>query len=120
MPQSSIQDLLPAKLFHDRMIVYLEEYADYLMNIKSDTTFISQEVILRQCFNFLYNEHLVKDLNEITPEMLRFDNLPEEIYPDLGQKTPIGLILSTLNGFLEFLYGKYGLRNERLSQSLVF
>lgn len=118
MTQSSIHDILPAKLFHDRMSAYLDEYADYLMNVKSDTTFISQEVMLRQCINFLFNEHLVKDLNEITPEMLQFSNLLEEEYPDLVSNATSHLILDALRGFFEFLYGKYGVKHEVLSQWL--
>jgi len=118
MSQSSTQDILPAKIFHDQMIAYLDEYADYLLVTKSDPTVISKRVILQQFINYLFNEYLVTCLEGITPEMLHFGNLSNEEYPDLTSTAPPGLILGTLKDFFEFLYGKYGLKKDVLSQWL--
>jgi hypothetical protein len=118
MIESSLQDIYPAKIFHDQIIEYLDEYAEYLLAVKSDSNVITKRVMLQQFINYLFNEHLVKSLNEITPEMLRFGNLSEEEYPDLVPNTPQGQILATLSDFFEFIYGKHGLRNDTFSEWL--
>lgn len=115
MTEQQKNKIYPAKLFHDQMIAYMEEYAAYLLLVKSDPAVISKRVVLQQFINYLFNEHLVANLNEISQEMLDYGNLPKDEYPDLTSKTPSGLILDTLRGFFEFLDGKYDQANDVLT-----
>lgn len=118
MSEESLQNIHSAKIFHDQLIEYLDEYAEYLLTIKSDPDVISKRVMLQQFINYLFNEHLVKTLDEITPEMLQFGNLSQDEYPDLTANVPQEAILVTLSDFFGFLYGKYGLRNELINNCL--
>lgn len=59
-----------SRLFHDKMVEYLEEYKDYLLLVKSDGSSVSHGDLIHQFINFIYGHHLISDLSQITVSLV--------------------------------------------------
>lgn len=109
--------MINAKRFHDKMVAYLYEYQEYLLLVKSNGTAVSHYTILHEFVNYIYNYHLVSSLDQITVSMAcsKFQadykrRNKETIDKDVMRKI--------VKGYFVFLYGKYGMKNEKLMKGL--
>jgi hypothetical protein len=66
---------------------------------------------------YVYNYHLVTDLNQITVSMAnsRFRADYKRKNPEIISKETMQEIIK---GYFVFLYGKYGIKNEKLMRGL--
>lgn len=117
MPHTYSELYYSSKRFHTKMIKYLDEYKDYLLHVKSDGTSVSHGVIIHQFINFILNHHLISSLDQITVSICNSKFQAE--YKKLN-KIPISVeeMKPILKGFFTFIYGKYGVKNEKVMKGL--
>lgn len=108
---------MTARTFHDKMVAYLYEYQEYLLLVKSNGTAISHYTILHEFINYLYGYHLISNLDQITVSMAnsKFRADYKRRNPEVIDKETMQKIIK---GFFIFLYGKYGIKNEKLMKGL--
>jgi len=108
---------MTARAFHDKMVEYLYEYQEYLLLIKSDGTSVSHYTILHEFINYIYNYHLVTCLDQITVSMVnsKFRADYKRRNSEIIDKETMQKIIK---GFFVFLYGKYGIKNEKIMRGL--
>ncbi|MGP8216564.1 MAG: hypothetical protein ACLQQ4_13435 [Bacteroidia bacterium] len=111
-------EIRKAKLFHDELVKYLEEYEDYLLTVKLDSTLVSHKAINHEFINFIYNHHLISDFDQITVPLVNSKFLA---YFKKSNKLEISNqeMKTILRGFFVFLYGKHGIKNERVMKGLT-
>jgi hypothetical protein len=101
------------RAFHDKLVEYLYEYQEYLLLVKSNGTAVSHYTILHEFVNYLYNYHLISDLSQITVSMAN-----SKFRADYKRRNPETITKETMQGIIKgyfvFLYGKYGIKNEKL------
>lgn len=108
---------MTAKVFHHKMVVYLEEYQEYLLLVKSNGTAISHCSIIHEFLNYLYNYHLISCVDQITVSMANskfhadFKRRNKEVISKEKMK-------QILQGYFIFLNGKYKVKNEKLMRGL--
>ena len=105
--------LIESRVFHDKMVEYLYEYQEYMILVKSDGTAISHYTILHEFINHLYNNHLVTSFDQIKVSLAnsKFRADYKRRNPEIIDKHTMQ---SILKGYFVFLYGKYGMKNEKL------
>jgi hypothetical protein len=117
MTMPELHKIRPAKTFHDKMVKYLEEYQEYLLLVKSNGTAISHYTILHQFINYILNHHLVCGFDQITVSMTNskfladFKRHNKEVIDKETMK-------KIIKGFFVFLYGKHGVKNEKVMRGL--
>ena len=77
MPHPSSELYYSSKRFHSKMIMYLDEYKDYLLYSKSEGVSVSHGSIIHQFLDFLWNQHLISSLDQITVSMCNSKFLAE-------------------------------------------
>jgi hypothetical protein len=107
-----------ARIFHDKLVEYLEEYEDYLLHVKSDGTLISHRDITHEFINFIYGHHLISDFDQLTVPIVNSKFLA---YFKRINKLEISRdeMKSILMGFFVFLYGKHGIKNEKVMKGIA-
>ena len=115
-PNKSQNTFHTAKPFHDKMVEYCEEYFQYQLFEKSNKGAISNNDIIHLMINFLF-ENLVSDFNEITLAMIssKFRAHYRQRYDERIDKRSTNKIFKE---FFTFIYGKYGIRNEKVMKGL--
>ena len=108
---------MSAKSFHDKMVRYLDEYHEYLLLVKSNGTAVSHYTIIHELINYLYNYHLISTLDQITVSMAssKFQADYKRRNKEMIDKETMKKIISD---FFVFLYGKHGIKNEKLLKGL--
>jgi hypothetical protein len=108
---------MTAKAFHNKMVAYLCEYQEYLLLVKSNTTAISHYAILHKFISYLYNYHLVSSFDQITVSMSgsKFLTDYQKRNKEVIDKDTMKKIIK---GYFVFIYGKYGIKNEKLMKGL--
>ena len=119
---------LPTQRFHSRMVEYVNEYQAYLLLQKSDGTGISDYDVAHEFVNYLLNHHLVTSFEEITVGMANSGFYKcyvrqNATYYESHNIENIELlskeeIKNILKGFFVFIYGKYGIKNEKVMKGL--
>ncbi|MGE0568697.1 MAG: hypothetical protein AB7O73_12165 [Bacteroidia bacterium] len=106
-----------AKPFHSKLVKYREEYQEYLLLEKSDGTAVSHSDIIHAFINYLFGYHLVASFDQITVAMVNsgFQAHYKSQYKENVSKESMKKILK---GFFVFVYGKYGIKNERVMRGL--
>ncbi len=108
---------MTARTFHDKMVEYLYEYQEYLLLVKSDGSAVSHYTILHELINYIYNYHLVSNLDQITVSMVN-----SKFRADYKRRNPEIIDTETMQkiikGYFVFLYGKYGIKNEKIMRGL--
>jgi hypothetical protein len=101
------------KRFHSKMAKYLEEHVEHLLLTKSDGIAVSHNAVIKEFLSFLFNEHLISDLSQITVSMVnsKFHSRYKSINK-AGLST--GSIKAVQKEFFTFLDGKYGIKNTKL------
>ena len=104
---------MQANRFHTKMVKYLYEYQEYLILDREDGTGASHVDIVHEFINYLYNHHLIVSFDQITVSMANSKFLAyfNRVNKTAMQKEEMKEILY---GFFTFLYGKHGIRNEKL------
>ena len=116
-PNKSQNTFHTAKPFHDKMVEYCEEYFQYQLFEKSDKGAISNNDIIHLMINYLF-ENLVSDFSEITLSMVssKFRAQYKQRYDERISRNSMKKIIK---GFFTFIYGKYGIKNDRLMKGLA-
>ena len=108
---------MTAKSFHNKMVCYLKEYQEYLLLVKPNSLAVSHCSILHEFINYLYNYHLVSGIEQITVSMAN-----SKFQADYKRKNQMAIEKETMKKILKhyfvFLYGKYGIKNEKLMRGL--
>jgi hypothetical protein len=107
-----------ATVFHDKMVEYLDEYEDYLLHSNLYETLSSHRVINYEFINFIYDHHLISDFGQITVPLVNSKYLA---YFKRTNKLEISRdeMKNILRGFFVFLYGKHGIKNEKVMKGLT-
>jgi hypothetical protein len=107
------RDYPSAKRFHTKMVKYLDEYTEYNLLIKSDGEKFSHHPIIHEFLAYLFGQHLISDISEITVAMAnsKFFAHYKIHNPEIITSSEIKTIL---NGYFTFIYGKYGVKNEKI------
>lgn len=95
------------------MVEYLEGYQMYLLLIKPNENVVSQCTIIHEFINYIYNYHMVAEIDQITVGMANskfYTFYTRENKVDIPKET----IKEILNDFFIFLKRKYGIKNEKL------
>ena len=108
-----------AKGFHTNMVKYLDEYTEHNLLVKADGETFSHHPIIHQFLAFLFGAHLITDISEITVAMANSKFFAYYTFhnEETISKTEIKKILS---GYFTFIYGKYGIKNEKLMKGFVY
>lgn len=103
----------PAEAFHKEMVKYLDEYTEHLLLVKGGKTSVSSHTIIQEFINYLFNEHLIANIEHITVLMAnsQFYKCYQKLNPELLTDQEIKHILKD---FFLFIYGKHGLSNGKL------
>ncbi len=107
-----------ARAFHNKMASYLEEYQEYLLLVKSNGTAVSHYSILYEFINYIYNYHLITDIDQITVSMAN-SKFQAEFKRHNKEEISKESMKNILKGFFIFIYGKYGINNEKLMKGLT-
>lgn len=108
---------MTSKRFHDKMVIHLNEYRDNLILIKSNEKVISNCAIVNEFINYLHDQHLISDYEQITVSIAnsKFHNHYEKRSKKVISKQTIKYIL---HEFFIFVYEKYGIKNDKLMNGL--
>ncbi len=101
------------------MVEYLYEYQEYLLLVKSDGTAISHYTIIHEFINYLYGYHLISSVDQITISMANskfYANYTRQNNEIISKET----MKEVLKGFFVFLYGKYGIKNEKVMRGFNY
>ena len=111
-------EIRKARTFHDKLVKYLDEYEDYLLHSKLYETLSSHRVINYEFINFIYNHHLISDFDQLTIPLVNSKFLA---FFKRTNKLEISNqeMKTVLSGFFVFLYGKHGIRNEKVMKGLT-
>jgi len=111
-------EIRKAHIFHNQLVKYLEEYEDYLLTVKLDSTLVSHKAINHEFINFIYNHHLISSFDQLTIPLVNSKFLA---YFKRTNKLEISNqeMKAVLNGFFVFLYGKHNIRNEKVMKGLT-
>ena len=104
---------MSAQKFHAKMVNYLDEYQQYLLFIKSDCTAAAHVDIVHRFINYLYNHYLISSVYQITVSIANSKFLADYNRKNKAQ-VPKEMMKDILNGFFVFVYGKHGIKNEKL------
>lgn len=108
---------MSAKAFHDKMVKCLDEYQDYLLLIKSNGIAVSHCSIIHEFINYLYNQHLISSIDQVSVSIAN-----SKFYAFFSRKNKGRISKETLkkilNDFFVFVFGKYGIKNEKLMKGL--
>lgn len=117
---STPRDFHSAKRFRDKMVEYIDEYTEYLLLVKSDGTMVSHREIIHEFIEYLFGQHLISNLDQITVSIANSKFLakykqkyPEEVISNITIK-------GILKGYFTFIYGKYGIKNERIMRGFDY
>ena|ERR1035437_7497570 len=104
---------MSAKVFHDKMVKCLDEYQDYLLLVKSNGTAVSHCSIIHEFINYLHNHHLISSIDQISVSIAN-----SKFYAFFSRKNKEYISKETLkkilNDFFVFIFGKHGIKNEKL------
>jgi hypothetical protein len=107
---------MSAKRFQNKMALHLDEYQIYLLG-KSSGTAVSHCSIINEFINYLYNQHLIVDVSQITVSIAN-----SKFLADFKRKNKEIISKETmkeiLKGFFTFIYEKYGVQNDTLMRGL--
>jgi hypothetical protein len=108
---------MTAERFHYKMIIFLNEYRDHLLFLKSNKAVTHHCDIVNEFINYLYNLHLISDLGQITVSIAnsKFHNHYKKISKEVVSKESVKNILRE---FFIFINGKYSVTNETLMKGL--
>lgn len=103
-----------AALFHKKMVAYIDEYREHLFFVQTDTFATNRLVILHEFVNYLWGYHLITELDQIAVRIANSKFLAK-LY---SQNEEVPFSKDTIKGFLKdffiFLYGKHGIKNDRI------
>ena len=102
-----------AKAFHSKMLSCLEKYQKFLILEKANGTSVSHTAIIHEFINYIYNHHLVSSIDQITVSMANskfYADFQRRSYENISKEK----MKVILRDFFVFIYGKYGIRNEKL------
>ena len=118
MPLPDPAEIRKAKVFHDKLVKYLEEYEDYLLTVKLDSTLVSHKAINHEFINFIYNHHLISDFDQLTIPLVNSKFLAH--FKRTNKLEISNQEMKTiLSGFFVFLYGKHNIRNAKVMKGLT-
>lgn len=109
--------LMTIKRFHDNMVSFLEEYREYLLQVKFNEVGISHCSVIHEFINYLYDDHLISGFDQISVSIAnsKFHTQYNRLNKDVISKQAMKNILK---GFFTFLHEKHGIKNEKLIRGL--
>ena len=96
------------------MVEYIDEYREHLLLVQTDALATNRLVILQEFVNYLWGYHLITDLDQITVSIAN-SGFHAKLYTQ-NEDVPYAkeTVKIFLKDFFIFLYGKHGIKNEKM------
>lgn len=106
-----------AQNFHKKMTVYVDEYREHILHQGTAVDPTNSYGVTQEFFNYLWGYHLITEFDQITVSMVnsKFHAFFKVHYKE---DVPKSVVKAILKDFFTFLYGKYGITNEKITKAL--
>ncbi len=112
MTESPRQKYDAADRFHKKMVEYIDEYRVHILLVNPVLDPTNNLAVTQEFVNYLFS-NLIKDFDEITVSIAN-SKFYAFFIVTYKQEVPKDVVKGILKDFFTFLYGKHGIKNEKL------
>lgn len=83
-------------------------------------TMVSHRDIIHEFIEYLFGQHLISDLNQITVSIANSKFLAKYKQKYQDEVISNGEVKEILKGYFTFIYGKHGIKNEKIMRGFDY